>query len=94
MCICGDLLSVEATILKMTSLPARIYGFRTKGQLHEGMDADLVVFDPDRLIDNATVADYAALNVGLNYAIAAGQIAAVDGRVTGIKAGKILPASL
>lgn len=92
MCIRGGLLPTEAAIMKMTSLPARIYGFKNKGLLREGMDADIVVFDPVHIIDNSTVADYAALNGGINYVIVGGEIAAVDGVATGVKKGRIVRA--
>ena len=92
MCIQGGLLPVETAIMKMTSLPARVYGFQNKGLLREGMDADLVIFDPVHLLDNATVSDYAALNSGLNYVILDGKIAAKAGVATGEMAGRILRA--
>lgn len=90
MCIQGGLLPTETAIIKMTSLPARIYGFPRKGLLREGMDADLVIFDPIHLLDNATVSDYAASNSGLNYVLLRGKVVVKNGSATGEMVGSIL----
>ncbi len=92
MCIKGGLMPLERAVMKITSLPARCYGFKTKGLIREGMDADIVIFDAVTIMDNATVEKYDAPNSGLNYVIVNGKVAAKDGRNTGIRAGKIIRA--
>ncbi len=94
MCIRGGLLPTETAIMKMTSLPARVYRFKQKGLLREGLDADLVVFDPVLILDNATVANYAAYNSGINYVIVNGKVVVEDGKTNGIMVGKVLRASI
>ncbi len=47
-------LSVESAIRSMTSLPAQIMGLKDRGQLREGMVADVVVFDLATIRDRAT----------------------------------------
>lgn len=44
------ILSIEAAILKITALPASLYGFKNRGLLKEGMKADITVFSFDEKI--------------------------------------------
>jgi N-acyl-D-glutamate deacylase len=53
------LMSMQEALRKMTLMPAQVLeGFvpqmRKKGRLQEGMDADIVVFDPERISDVGT----------------------------------------
>ena len=77
-------------IRKMTALPAHVYGFSTKGLLKEGYDADICVFDPDRILDRADYGTPELHAEGLHYVIVDGKIAAVDGVATGRLGGKML----
>jgi N-acyl-D-amino-acid deacylase len=46
--------SLEEAIRKMTSLPANHFGLGDRGRLSVGQAADVVVFDPTRVVDRAT----------------------------------------
>ena len=48
------LLSLEAAVAKMTSMPASRFGLAGRGRIEAGAFADLVVFDADRIGDRAT----------------------------------------
>lgn len=50
------LIRIEEAVRKMTSLPAQRLGINDRGTLREGMYADMVIFDPQKAIDNATYA--------------------------------------
>src|SRR3546814_5588551 len=48
------LITLEAAVHKMTGLTARVFGMKDRGSLRENAFADLVLFDPDSVIDTAT----------------------------------------
>ncbi|MBT5847188.1 MAG: amidohydrolase family protein, partial [Verrucomicrobiales bacterium] len=47
-------LKIEEVIRKLTSLPAHTFRLKGRGELRPGFAADLVVFDPVKIQDNAT----------------------------------------
>ena len=77
-------------IRKMTSMPAAVYGFKTKGLIWEGFDADICIFDPDTIIDRAEYADPHLRAEGLDYVIVGGKIAVVNAVATGELGGTML----
>jgi len=77
-------------IRKMTSMPAAVYGLSSKGLVWEGFDADLCIFDPDKLIDRADYTRPTLRCEGLDYVIVGGKVAAVDAVSTGQLGGTML----
>ncbi len=51
----SKLLSWEEAIHKITALPAERFGITCRGKLAENLVADITIFDPDRIIDRATL---------------------------------------
>ncbi len=84
------LITLEDAIRKMTSLPAQTFGLHKKGLVRPGMDADLVIFDPDTIIDNSTFEDPLQPPQGISRVIINGEVAVEDGSIAGAGSGKVL----
>ena len=72
-------LDLPTAIEKMTLLPAkRLEGIspmmRAKGRIQIGADADITIFDPDKVIDKATFDKGLAFSEGIEYVIVNGSI--------------------
>lgn len=87
-----NLLSLEAAVRKMTSLPARILGLDAKGLLRSGMDADLVVFDPKIVESRATYETPRQHPRGIDHVLVNGEFAVRNGETTGKTPGKAVRA--
>jgi N-acyl-D-amino-acid deacylase len=83
-------LSWEEAIRKMTSLPARRFGLRGRGQIDVGFYADLVVFDPERILDAATFEHSNRHPEGIAAVIVNGAVVVENGRLTGERPGRVL----
>ena len=72
---------------KMTLMVAQfpedngIEPMKTKGRLQKGIDADIVVFDPDTVTDNSTQVNGALPSTGIAYVIVGGTIIVKDSKV-------------
>jgi dihydroorotase/N-acyl-D-amino-acid deacylase len=84
------LLSLEDAIRKMTSLPAQRVGLRERGILKPGFYADVVVFDPATVIDNATFENPHQYSEGVSLVLVNGKPVWEDGKFTGNLPGKVL----
>lgn len=83
-------LSLEEAVRKMTAMPAARYGMQQKGLIREGMDADILVFDPEKVKDNATYENPTELATGMDYVFVNGVMTLEDGSFTGDAAGKVI----
>jgi len=85
-----NILTLEDAIRKMTSLPARTFGFRDRGQVREDYWADLVLFDPARVQDKATFLKPHQFTEGFDWVLVNGQPVVEEGKLTGARAGQIV----
>jgi N-acyl-D-amino-acid deacylase len=77
-----NLLTVEEAVRKMTSLPARIMGLESKGLVREGMDADLVVFEPEIVGTDADFDDPLQYPRGIEHVLVNGEFVVRDETMT------------
>ena len=77
-------------IRRITGMPADRYRLKGKGYIREGFDADLVLFDPERIIDRAEYKDPFLPNEGIEMVFVAGEAAVVRDQPTGVRNGKVL----
>lgn len=85
-----SVLPFPEAIHKMTGAPARRLGLRDRGVIAAGNVADLVVLDPNTVVDRATFDDPQQYPAGIPHVIVAGEPVIMDGKHTGAKPGRIL----
>ena len=78
------LLSLMDGLSKITIMPARRLEtvspqMRRKGRVQLGADADITVFDPDRIIDTATFQDDLSFSEGIEHVLVNGEFVVRDG---------------
>jgi N-acyl-D-aspartate/D-glutamate deacylase len=77
-------------VRRMTSLPAALFGLRERGTLVPGFHADLVVFDPEHVVDRATYEQPFAAPEGIRDVYVNGAAVLRDGATTGARPGRVL----
>jgi len=92
------LLSLNDAIRKMTLMPAqrlesRAPMMRNKGRIRPGADADIVVFDPEKVIDRSTYESPAQYSEGMKFVLVNGTFVVRDGALqTGVTPGRAVRA--
>lgn len=74
-------LSLTDAIRKMSLMPAQRLGLSNKGRIRVGADADITVFDPDRVIDRATFDKPAQYSEGIPFVLVGGRLAVRDSQI-------------
>lgn len=85
-------LTLHQALFKATIAPALWLGLEKKGRLQQGCDADIVIFDPDTIIDRADWM-YHKENLkpeGINYVIVNGRVVVENNRLTGAAPGRLV----
>jgi len=85
-----QVLSIEEAIRRMTSLPARIFGFKDRGQIAKGYWADIVIFNEEYLLDRASYDSPLRLPQGIYHVIINGVVVFQNDHFTGEAPGKPL----
>ena len=84
------LISLEDAIRKMSSLPAQTFGFRDRGLIREGFAADMVIFDENTIIDQATFDKPHQFPLGFSYVIVNGSTVMENNEITAARPGRAL----
>jgi N-acyl-D-amino-acid deacylase len=84
------LMPLGRAIEKMTSLTAEKFGLAGRGRIMNGYYADLVVFNPDTVIDLSTWEEPHRYSRGIEYVIVNGEVVIDQGEHTGRLPGKVL----
>jgi N-acyl-D-aspartate/D-glutamate deacylase len=84
------ILSPQEGIRRITGQTADLYGLKGKGYIRPGYDADLVLFDFDRICDRGDFQNPFRPNEGIHQVYMNGQLVLQDNESTGIFVGKCL----
>jgi N-acyl-D-amino-acid deacylase len=85
-----NIFDLPTAVKKMTSMPAQKMGLRQRGLLQQGYFADITVFNPQTVIDQATFTDPHQFPLGIVYVLVNGKLTVQQGKYTGMMAGSVL----
>src|ERR1700733_40664 len=85
------LFSLPQAIHKMTQMPAQRFGLAQRGRMCENYYADLVLFDPERIIDTATFSNPISPAIGIEYVWVNGSLSYTSQGSTKSRNGRYVP---
>jgi N-acyl-D-amino-acid deacylase len=83
-------LKLEEAIRKMSAMPAARLGLTDRGVIKKGMKADLVIFDPSRVIDRSSFKEPQLVSEGIRLVMVNGQPVWDRDKTTGRMPGAII----
>jgi N-acyl-D-aspartate/D-glutamate deacylase len=86
----SGVMTLEAAVQRMTSLPAEWLGISERGTLVEGKVADVVVFDARTIQDRSTYLDPHQYPTGIRHVVINGAVVLDAGAMTGARPGVFL----
>jgi len=84
------LFDLPTAIYKMTGMPAQKLRLTDRGTIDVGLFADLVVFDPEEIIDRANFINPHQYPQGIEYVLVNGSVVIENGEHSGVLPGKVL----
>ncbi|MCS7253687.1 MAG: D-aminoacylase [Armatimonadota bacterium] len=85
-----QILTLTEAIRKMTSLPASKFGLSGRGELKRNSYADIVIFDPQSVIDASTYEEPYKAPIGIRHVFVNGIAVVLDGQLTGALPGRVI----
>jgi N-acyl-D-aspartate/D-glutamate deacylase len=85
-----NILSFESLVYKITGNVRNIMGLENKGHIKIGMDADLVILNPNNLMDQSTIQNTLIEPKGIETVIVNGSIVLENGQITNNFAGRVI----
>ena len=84
------LMSLETAVHKSTGMAARNMGITDRGLIRAGMKADLVLLDPQNVIDHATPLEPQLLSEGIHSVWVNGELVFQNGATTDARPGQVI----
>jgi N-acyl-D-amino-acid deacylase len=84
------IISLAEAVRRMAALPADVLRLKERGRLKPGYFADLAIFDPAKIQDNATFANPHQYATGMVHVLVNGIQVIKDGEHTGAMAGRVV----
>ena len=82
--------TLEHAIRSMTSLPAAVFGMHDRGVLREGAAADILIFDPAKVVERSTYVDPHHHAEGMTYVVVNGIVVIDNEKFTASLPGQVL----
>ena len=83
-----QVIPMEEAIRRLTLLPAKTLSVHDRGRLAPGYFADIPIFDPEKIKDQATFDDPHHYSTGVTHVLVNGVPVVIDGESTGAKPGR------
>ena len=83
-------LSIEEGVSRITGAASRRLCLSNRGLLRKGYWADIVVFDPQQLVDRTSLQDPAVFPTGIEYVVINGEIVVENGQYLDRRQGRLL----
>ena len=83
-------LTLTEAVRKMTSMPASRLGLADRGVIRAGMKADLVLFEPKKVIDRSTFKEPQLLSEGIERVFVNGEAVWAAGQATDARPGVVI----
>ena len=83
-------LNLETAIHKMTGMPSKRLGLIDRGIIKEGNFADLVIFNPEKIIDKSTFIEPHQYPEGISHVLINGEFVVKDGDFLRTSAGRLI----